>query len=397
MKNSKKIQKRLEEYFDLNKGGVSRTNSNMITQKGLLAFSLPVLSVGTALGQCQGVQTINYTLPVNTMGFAIDVDGDMVDDFKIYDNRGANATMVIAALNGGEVLTNGNGSGVVENYSNNAIINGNNVAPYNGVWYLLYSYNNNVVGPWAPAPTYPTSGFIGIRQSNNYGFIQLTVNSGPTTGSHQDPNISILEAGLANGPGAINAGTCSSLLLPVELVSFSLNGDDGIVQLSWQTASEINNTGFEIQRSEDGESFRPLSFVEGKGTSYELNTYEYEDRATQGGKTYYYRLKQIDYDGSFEYSKILQAKIKGSLNVVGSFSPNPIASGTAFIDFETEKAEEWTASVFGPSGQLVHSNKLFIDEGQSRQELDFSELTAGLYFVKFENGVDRIYRKISIK
>ncbi len=107
----------------------------------------------------------------------------------------------------------------------------------------------------------------------------------------------------------INGGT------PVELVSFTLLLENSNVQLSWITASEINNQGFQIERA----SFRnnettPLQewinigFVEGKGTTTEINNYTFTDENLSNGK-YKYRLKQIDFDGTFEHSKEIEVEI----------------------------------------------------------------------------------------
>ena len=123
---------------------------------------------------------------------------------------------------------------------------------------------------------------------------------------------------------------CAPRLVPVELVSFdaTVEGDD--VVLHWETASETNNAGFEVQvRSEDG-VFEPVGFVEGHGTTTEAQVYSYIVSDLVAG-AYGLRLKQIDFDGAFEYSPSVEATIgvPGS-HVLSSVYPNPFNPQTNF-------------------------------------------------------------------
>ena len=94
-------------------------------------------------------------------------------------------------------------------------------------------------------------------------------------------------------------------LIPVELTSFTASTVDGNVVLNWITATELNNAGFQIERrkttDERREDWESIGFVNGNGTSTETHTYSFADESPVAGKSYY-RLKQIDFDGSFEYS-----------------------------------------------------------------------------------------------
>ncbi len=94
--------------------------------------------------------------------------------------------------------------------------------------------------------------------------------------------------------------------IPVELISFTANASEGLVELSWITATETNNQGFEVQRSAGGGEFEAIAFVEGHGTTTETQTYSYSDRNVNVG-SYSYRLKQIDFDGTFEYSDEIES------------------------------------------------------------------------------------------
>jgi hypothetical protein len=122
-------------------------------------------------------------------------------------------------------------------------------------------------------------------------------------------------------------------IVPVELVSFTANVQNINVTLSWITASEVNNSGFEIQKGHTSTSlsmtnWEIVDFVEGKGTTTEQQFYSFIDENLAAGK-YQYRLKQIDFDGTFEYSNIIEVEV----NIPNEFSlsqnyPNPFNPST---------------------------------------------------------------------
>jgi len=100
--------------------------------------------------------------------------------------------------------------------------------------------------------------------------------------------------------------------LPVELLYFNAKPkNDQYAQLNWATATEINNDGFEILRSTDGVDFEFIGWVSGNGNQTSIHEYSYEDYSIEKGITYYYQLKQIDYDGQFEFFNIESIKLNG--------------------------------------------------------------------------------------
>src|SRR5690606_18127695 len=92
--------------------------------------------------------------------------------------------------------------------------------------------------------------------------------------------------------------------LPVELISFEATAGDYSIFLTWSTASEKNNAGFNLQRSIDGYNFENIAWIDGNGTTNSPNNYSFEDKNVKPGVMYYYQLKQVDYNGEFEYSPI---------------------------------------------------------------------------------------------
>lgn len=197
---------------------------------------------------------------------------------------------------------------------------------------------------------------------------------------------------------ATNAGTCvvTSGLLPVELVAFEAEERNENIHLSWSTASEINNEGFEIERSIDGRNFDFIDFVEGHGNTTIMKDYSYKDDNVKEGQTYYYRLRQVDFDGAFEYSKIVAANLQVNETIAGNFYPNPTAKKTR-IDFVSQVNDQWNVEAFSLSGQLIWQSSYQLNKGINTLNLDFSEFSTGLYLIKFENKTQSVYRKLSIQ
>lgn len=110
--------------------------------------------------------------------------------------------------------------------------------------------------------------------------------------------------------------------LPVELVSFKGKVSNGAVELSWMTATEVNNKGFWIEKSADALTFDSLGFVKGNGNSNSINQYSYLDKNVSSSR--FYRLRQVDFDGQVEFSKVILVETSLDENI--SLSPNPVSS-----------------------------------------------------------------------
>ena len=171
--------------------------------------------------------------------------------------------------------------------------------------------------------------------------------------------------------------------VPVELSSFNASVVDGIVELSWITATETNNNGFEIQRS-NGSDFESIDFVDGNGTTTEPNAYSYSDKSLSVG-TYIYRLKQIDFDGTFSYSKTIEVEIAApsSFALEQNF-PNPFNPSTT-IKFSIPVEADVKLNVYNTLGQEVAEVlNARLTEGYHEAEFDAGLLTSGIYFYRLE-------------
>jgi len=173
--------------------------------------------------------------------------------------------------------------------------------------------------------------------------------------------------------------------IPVELVSFNGKCESDKVLLSWSTASEINNSGFEIQRRKEGE-YERIGFVEGNGTTTENNDYLFVDKDITPG-TYHYRLKQINYDGSFEYSNEIEVELNSPLEfVLEQNFPNPFNPITT-IEYSVPSTEFVSLNVYNSMGEIVNT---LVNEQQSAGKytvrFESENLASGIYLYKIKAG-----------
>ena len=145
--------------------------------------------------------------------------------------------------------------------------------------------------------------------------------------------------------------------------------------MSWETANEISNEGFEIERSSDTRNWAKIGFVSGKGDSNSRVQYSYLDKTPSQGINYY-RLKQNDFDGNFEYSKTVALTFR---NVKGDVAiyPNPVKD-VLYIDID-ENLENLDIQLIDTNGKIVWRNTGWI------QEIPLNDLSSGIYLLKVEN------------
>jgi hypothetical protein len=175
--------------------------------------------------------------------------------------------------------------------------------------------------------------------------------------------------------------------VPVELTLFSGYYEDGAVNLQWVTATEINNFGFEVERRDDYSSYQTIGFVNGNGTSTNRVTYNFVDKNLSANR-YYYRLKQIDLDGTFEYSNELEI----DFNTLTTYSleqnyPNPFNPSTE-INFTLAKSGNVTLKVYDSLGSEMETLvDGFMNSGKHSVKFNAKGLTTGIYYyrIKAEN------------
>jgi hypothetical protein len=172
-------------------------------------------------------------------------------------------------------------------------------------------------------------------------------------------------------------------IVPVELLTFSGSVNNSEVRLLWSTASELNNQGFEIERSNnDADNFVTIAFVEGQGSSAEINYYSFTDRPQVSGvNQLYYRLKQVDFDGTFNYSNVVNVNYDVPAEFVLSQNfPNPFNPSTR-INYFVPKESFVSIKVYDFLGRevttLANETK---STGSYELSFDASSLPSGTYF-----------------
>ncbi|MCB0662304.1 MAG: T9SS type A sorting domain-containing protein, partial [Saprospiraceae bacterium] len=181
---------------------------------------------------------------------------------------------------------------------------------------------------------------------------------------------------LGNGVFLIVSGA-----LPVEMTHFEAKTIDKSVLLTWGTASELDNDGFEIQRMDGYGNWIKIGFQKGNGTTLTANEYNYLDENPAQG-TNYYRLKQFDFDGQFEYSPIVSATIEGEKTAFKVY-PNP-AKNTVNIALDNPAIGTIAITIFNQNGQQA-GQFLFEKENEIfERSLDISSLPSGAYSLEIK-------------
>jgi subtilisin family serine protease len=197
------------------------------------------------------------------------------------------------------------------------------------------------------------------------------------------------------GWGIINALSAINLIIvPVELTLFNGNYANGVVNLKWITATETNNFGFEVERRNDHSNYESIGFVSGNGTSTNRVTYNFVDDNLSSNK-YYYRLKQIDFDGTFEYSNEVEIDIEGLTDFqLYQNYPNPFNPSTKIKYYIPQNSfvKITLHDILGSEIRTLVSE--IVQPGTYEVKLDGSDLSSGLYFVRLSS--ENIQRTLKI-
>jgi hypothetical protein len=181
-------------------------------------------------------------------------------------------------------------------------------------------------------------------------------------------------------------------VLPVTLLNFTGSIKNNAAVLNWSTANELNNKGFEVQLSHDNRNYSTLDFIAGHGTTTAINQYTYTDYKVLSG-TNYYRLKQIDVDGNYQYSPVVKLSLK---KFDWAIFGNP-ASNNTLIRLQTEAQSNVMIQVVSMNGQVVQIiNKGNLTGGTYDIPLNLKSVSNGMYVVRLS--IDKnIYSKKIVK
>jgi hypothetical protein len=186
--------------------------------------------------------------------------------------------------------------------------------------------------------------------------------------------------------------------LPVKLVSFTASlATENEVAVNWVTASELNNEYFDVEFSRDGQTWETHGAVAGHGNSNSMETYSFNDKlnieAIGDAEMLYYRLKQVDFDGRFEYSWVVTVKLSENAVKIGECYPNPF-SEMMTVSYQKEKSDKITLELIDLQGNTILSNEINDFTTAGVASLETSNLPYGMYLVKISNGATTEYRKV---
>lgn len=178
----------------------------------------------------------------------------------------------------------------------------------------------------------------------------------------------------------------SNTPLPVELTSFTSNLLKDKIQLNWVTKTETNNYGFEIERRINENDWNKIGFVEGNGNSNSPKEYSYTDKDLfTGGSKFQYRLKQVDTDGSFEYSDAVEVEVVPTQYDLSQNYPNPFNPSTT-IQYSLPKQTQLKINIYNMLGELVETLAAGTYEaGYHKVTFNASNLPSGTYIYRMES------------
>jgi len=254
---------------------------------------------------------------------------------------------------------------------------------------LEYVVGTNYV--WAATTT-------GIWQSSNNGvaWTQNTRPTGVTAAMNVVRYFGDANVGVSGGVGGVILKSALPPVVPVELTSFTAASLNGTVTLNWTTATEVNNRGFEVERSSDNTNYSVVGFINGNGTTTETQNYSFVDKNLAQG-TYYYRLRQIDFNGQFEYSNVAEAIVSAPIEFsLNQNYPNPFNPSTK-IAYSVPVAGNVKLAVYNLLGQEVSTLvDGFKEAGNYELNFDASNLTSGTYIYKIETAQFTQARKMML-
>lgn len=189
---------------------------------------------------------------------------------------------------------------------------------------------------------------------------------------------------------------CSEILLPISLLDFNANKNGETIALDWTTGTEIDNDFFTLEHSVDGKVFEHIATIEGAGNSTQIIDYQFEDKTPAQGMNYY-RLKQTDYNGDFEYFKIVgvnntgaasESKVSNAIIIEEAY-PNPFR-GEIKLDFEVSKAENIEVIIQNARGEVLYIEVISAYAGANNYTFTKAdELKSGIYYINLKSNSEQ--------
>jgi len=266
----------------------------------------------------------------------------------------------------------------------------------NKTWHIISTSSSaNITLQWNAYDTLPgfnKSACYFSRFINGYGWF-VTTTASTASGSNPYTLTSAISS-FSNGQMGIGSGGA----LPVSLINFSGKKINNIIELNWQTASEINNDHFMIERSTDGNNFELVNTVKGSGTSNMVHDYSLMDDVSSFikqkiYKEIFYRLNQVDMDGTINRGEIISVNIADNSTGIADIYPNPFNSSFT-VSANSERNEIIKIEVKDLAGRLVSSQTENINSLNKTINVNMNDEKEGMYFVTVYSENSTVTKKI---
>lgn len=234
---------------------------------------------------------------------------------------------------------------------------------------------------WGTVTSY-VSGMTDAATWSGDGMISLSPSG--TTYTRSDYNASNSQYSHTLSANITNIPNSSGEPLPVELTSFTARAAGSVVNLNWETKTEVDNNGFDVERNSTG-TWQKIGFVEGHGTANSPKYYNFTDKSVTGNKIQY-RLRQVDNDGTFEYSNVVEVELAPTTFALDQNYPNPFNPAT-IIRFSLPTSSVVTLNVYNTLGEKVATLlNGSLESGYHQVSFDAANLPSGLYFYEIKAG-----------
>ena len=263
---------------------------------------------------------------------------------------------------------------------------------------------NSFAGTGSPFSIQLHGDAVGSSYISDVTKLAITLTNGIAPGTHvtgtgtaSAPTASRTALSTANLSNTFYMASSDNNALPVQLTAFTAAITGQCVHLKWRTATEKNNSGFAIERSNDKKGWVSIGFVVGNGVCNSPKEYLFKDTSLTKPAVYYYRLKQIDTDGQFEYSQSIEAGTFVTKFAVESNYPNPF-NPTTTIKYSLDKAGMVSVKIHNNLGRLVAT----LQENEHKEagiyELTWnaSAMPSGVYFYTLNASGTTVTRKMSL-
>ena len=290
-------------------------------------------------------------------------------------------------MNGGTLHT-GSGAGFSETVGTLTLTSNSTIALGTGSHTLNFAASNGT--SWTAGRVLTVTGWQGSYNGTTGTSGKIFTGSSAELSAAKLAQIRFTNPGNGSTFSATQLSTgeivATSVVVPVEFISFNAKPKNNVVELNWQTATETNNDYFAIERSIDGVNWISIDTVKGVGTTNAISNYTYTDEAPLFGLSYY-RLKQVDFDQKFSYSTIAVVNFEG-IKIVDLF-PNP-SEGSFNLAIKSSLEATIDLTVYNAIGQIVTTKQIQVLKGANTIHTQFEGAT-GKYLVTVKSSDGQYY------